>query len=221
MSSADGRPPAGRSPHRATAIIAPLSVHRRVAGCEVRSRHSAARSASNARSRPLAATPPPISRSVAPVAAQASMALALSTSQTASWKLAATSASGMPPIALSGLHPTRYGRLQSGEREVETMAFQILRRGQPTWETDTVGAAGGRFVDMRATRVGQPEHPSDLVVRLACRVVDRRAELDNVVGNVIAPRAARCGRQIPAGRRSAPGAARAPAGRPRHARRDG
>jgi hypothetical protein len=95
MSSADGLPPAATISAPRTAIMAPLSVHRLGRGLRREIPHSAARSASNVRNRPLAATPPPINMSVAPVAAQASMAFALSTSQTASWKLAATSASGM------------------------------------------------------------------------------------------------------------------------------
>ena len=55
---------------------------------------AAARSSAIARSRELAATPPPISRSSTPSATAASSALRTSTSQTASWNDAATSATG-------------------------------------------------------------------------------------------------------------------------------
>src|SRR5215217_301574 len=84
MSSAEGLPPAATISAPKTAIMAPLSVHRFGRGVRSEMPSSAARSASSARNRALAATPPPISRSVAPVAMQASMALVLRTSHTAS-----------------------------------------------------------------------------------------------------------------------------------------
>ena len=52
------------------------------------------RSSASARSREFAATPPPISRWSTPCSVQASTALRVSTSTTASWKAAATSATG-------------------------------------------------------------------------------------------------------------------------------
>jgi len=55
---------------------------------------AAQRSTARARSRELAATPPPITRSVTPCWRQAVTAFLVSTSATASWKDAATSATG-------------------------------------------------------------------------------------------------------------------------------
>ena len=55
---------------------------------------AAQRSAVRARSRALAATPPPSSRDVIPCSRHASTALVVMTSATASWKEAATSATG-------------------------------------------------------------------------------------------------------------------------------
>ncbi len=76
------------------ATIAPLSVHRPGRGTRSRIPAASHRSCAIARSRLLAATPPPMRRSSTPCSWQASTALRVSTSVTASWKLAATSATG-------------------------------------------------------------------------------------------------------------------------------
>src|SRR5688572_28002183 len=89
-----GATPAATSRDPRAATIAPLSVHSAGRGTRTRMLCFAARCSANARSREFAATPPPITRVSTPLARQASIALAVSTSQTASWKEAETSATG-------------------------------------------------------------------------------------------------------------------------------
>ena len=109
---------------------------------------AAARSASSSRSRRLAATPPPISRSVAPVAWQASIALALSTSQTASWKLAATSAVGTSRPSASAVSTYRATEVFRPEKEKSNRCRSRSRRPvSPRGKAIAVGspsAAAGR-----------------------------------------------------------------------------
>src|SRR5690606_8334871 len=76
------------------ATIAPLSVHSRGRGTRRVRPAAAHRCSARARSRLLAATPPPITRVDTPYARQAATAFMVSTSATDSWKLAATSATG-------------------------------------------------------------------------------------------------------------------------------
>ena len=136
MSSADGCAPAVTTSAPSTAIIAPLSVHSAGRGV---------RSAMPGFGRPLGQqrAQPPVGRHPAADQQmlaprwprQASMALAHSTSQTASWKLAATSATGtLRPVALRGLDPAGHRGLQPGEGEVEPMPDQVLGRGQTARE---------------------------------------------------------------------------------------
>src|SRR5450756_2526432 len=86
-----GRPAATTAAPRA-ATIAPLSVQRPGRGTRSPMPAASQRFAARARSRELAATPPPITRSVTPCSRQAATALRVSTSATASWNEAATSA---------------------------------------------------------------------------------------------------------------------------------
>src|SRR5579875_1316272 len=88
-----GRPVATIEAPRA-ATMAPLSVHSLGRGTRSRTPAFSQRSAAIARSRELAATPPPITRSWTPYCRQAATALRVSTSTTASWNEAATSATG-------------------------------------------------------------------------------------------------------------------------------
>ena len=74
--------------------MAPLSVHNPGRGTRSVTPAASQRSCASDRSRALAATPPPISRVSTPDSRQASSALRVSTSTTASWKEAATSATG-------------------------------------------------------------------------------------------------------------------------------
>ena len=188
MSRREGRPPSVITSAPRTAIIAPLSVHRPGRGVRRAIPCCAARSASSWRSRPLAATPPPISRSVAPVAAQASTALALSTSQTASWKLAATSASGTGSPSRCRDSTQRATAVFSPEKEkLNRLPLQVAAAGEPAREGDVGRVPGGHPVDVRPARVGQAEHPGHLVVRLAGGVVDGGAQLGDPGGDAVHP----------------------------------
>ena len=93
-SNSDGATPEATSREPSAATIAPLSVHSRGLGTRSTMPAAAQRSSASARSRELAATPPPSTRWSTPWSRQARTALAVSTSATASWKDAATSASG-------------------------------------------------------------------------------------------------------------------------------
>jgi hypothetical protein len=74
--------------------MAPLSVHSPGRGTRSRRPAASHRSAASERSRELAATPPPMMRSLTSCRRQACTALRVSTSATASWNEAATSAIG-------------------------------------------------------------------------------------------------------------------------------
>src|SRR5690606_18856151 len=88
-----GEGPSDRSRHQAAAaIIAALSVHIARLGTKGRMPSSSHASTQRDRSALLAATPPPRTRPLAPTSRAARRALVTSTSTTASWKLAATSA---------------------------------------------------------------------------------------------------------------------------------
>ena len=136
--------------------------------------------AASARSRELAATPPPSSRCPTPCSRAARTALAVSTSATASWNDAATSADRHRLAGpLAGLDPARDRGLQPRERERER---RIVRAGHPARERDRAGSTlAGQPVDRRPARERQPEQPGHLVERLAGRVVDGRAELDHLL----------------------------------------
>ena len=101
-----------------------------------------------------------------------------STSQTASWKLAATSATGTgSPGALARLDPARHRGLEAGEREVEAVPLQVAPRGEPAGEVDVHAVALARGpVDVRTARERQAEQPGHLVEGLPGGVVDRRAQ---------------------------------------------
>jgi hypothetical protein len=104
--------------------------------------------------------------------------LRTSTSQTASWNDAATSATGTgSPAPLARLDPARHGGLEPGEREVEAVPLQVAPAGEPAREVDRDRAARRRDpVDVRAARERQPEQPRHLVEGLPGRVVDGRAQ---------------------------------------------
>ena len=98
--------------------------HRAVVGAQLRPRYaypdrraSRARCSASTRNRELAATPPPITSVSTPLARHASIALAVSTSQTASWKLAATSATGTGSPARSRASTQRATAVFSPEKE--------------------------------------------------------------------------------------------------------
>src|ERR1035437_1222338 len=93
-SRAEGRRPLATIAAPSAATIAPLSVHKPGRGTRRRIPAVSQRSWAMARKRVLAATPPPTSRSSTPCSRQARTALRVNTSTTASWKLAATSATG-------------------------------------------------------------------------------------------------------------------------------
>src|SRR5215467_8722941 len=100
-SSADGAAPRDTSSAPSAATIAPLSVHSPGRGTRRPMPAAAHRSAASARSRELAATPPPITRWPTPFARQAATAFFVRTSATASWQEAATSAIGTGSPAAS------------------------------------------------------------------------------------------------------------------------
>src|SRR4051812_10867613 len=93
-SSGDGGAPAAIRCAANEAIIAPLSVHSRGRGIRSVSPLAAQRSSASSRSREFAATPPAISNVDTLRSLAARTALRVSTSATASWNPAATSACG-------------------------------------------------------------------------------------------------------------------------------
>src|SRR5215469_11289869 len=97
----EGAAPRDTSSAPSAATIAPLSVHRPGRGVRRTTPAAAHRSAASARSRELAATPPPITRWPTPLARHAATAFFVSTSATASWNEAATSATGTGSPAAS------------------------------------------------------------------------------------------------------------------------
>ena len=105
-------------------------------------------------------------------------AFRLSTSTTASWKAAATSANrDRLTLALAELDPAGHRRLQPGEREVEPVPVEVSLTGQPAREVDGLRiTVDCQPVDVRASREGQPEQSTDLVEGFAGSVVDRGTE---------------------------------------------
>src|SRR5262249_20735926 len=93
-SSGDGATSRAASSAPSAATIAPLSVHSPGLGTRSAIPAASHRCLASARSRELAPTPPPTTRCFTPCARQASTALRVSTSATASWNEAATSATG-------------------------------------------------------------------------------------------------------------------------------
>ena len=162
-----GRPRASRH-HAALPIIAALSVHIGRLGRKPCSPSASHTSRNCSRSNEFAATPPPRHRPFAPTSAAARRALLSSTSTTACWNDAATSA-----VLSSGFraHVPHDRGLEPAEREVEA----LVRHGPR--ERDRVRIAAHREpVDRRASRVAETEERRDLVERLPGSVVDRLAE---------------------------------------------
>ena len=157
--------------------------HRAVVGAQLRPRYAQRdaarrrRSSASARSRELAATPPPITSVSTPWSRQASIALAVSTSQTASWKLAATSSTGTGSPARSRASTQRATAVFSPENEKSNRcAARSFGAVRPRGNAIAAGRRRGPPVDERTARERQAEQPGDLVERLAGRVVDGRAE---------------------------------------------
>ena len=113
-----------------------------------------------------------------PWAAAASTALRVSTSQTASWKTAATSATGTGSPARSRASTQRATAVLSPENEKSKRCRSRSRRAvSPRGKSiATRSPVARRPVDVRAAGERQPEQPGDLVERLPGRVVDGRAQ---------------------------------------------
>ena len=66
------------------------------------------------------------------------------------------------------------------------MAFLVLTRGEPSWETDRISIAELReSVDVWATRVGQLEEATDLIESLTCGIVEGSAQFFHIGGDVL------------------------------------
>src|SRR5258705_4000808 len=102
-SRGDGGAPAAIRCAANEAIIAPLSVHNRGRGMRNVRPAASHRCAASSRSRELAATPPAINRVDTPSSVAARTAFRVSTSATASWKPAATSAVGASGLLSTNL----------------------------------------------------------------------------------------------------------------------
>ena len=122
----------------------------------------------------------------------ASSALRTSTSQTASWKLAATSATGTGSPDRSRASTQRATAVLSPENEKSKRCRSRSRaRGQAAREVDVDAVAlAGDPVDVRAAGERQAEQPGHLVEGLARRVVDRRAQRVDADGDVLDPQQA-------------------------------
>src|SRR4029077_10228576 len=97
-------------------------------GARSRPPPAAQRSAASARSRELAATPPPITRWSTPFARHAATAFLVSTSATASWKDAATSATDTGSPAASRASTQRATAVLSPENEKSLVPSAYLPR---------------------------------------------------------------------------------------------
>src|SRR5216684_3568216 len=129
-SSGDGLASRATSSAPSAATMAPLSVHRPGRGTRSRMPAASQRSAASARSRELAATPPPMTRWSTPFAWQACTALRVSTSATASWKDAATSATGTLTPAARRSSTQRATAVFSPENEKSKVWSRYLARGK-------------------------------------------------------------------------------------------
>ena len=116
----------------------------------------------------------------------ASTALRVSTSQTASWNDAATSATGTGSPDRSRASTQRATAVFRPEKEKSKRCrSQVAAGGETAREVDGDAAARpGRPVDVRAAGERQPEQPGDLVEGLPRRVVDGRAERLDAGGHV-------------------------------------
>ena len=171
-SSGDGGAPAATRCAANDAIIAPLSVHSRGRGIRSVNPFAAQRSSASSRSREFAATPPAISSVDTPSSVAARTAFIVSTSATASWNPAATSACGAAGLLLD---VARDGGLEPGEAERVRV---VARPGHAAGEHDRVAVAlAGQVVEHLAAGIAEAEQPRDLVVGLARGVVDGAAEL--------------------------------------------
>ena len=187
ISSDDGLVPAVTTAAPRAAIIAPLSVHSAGRGERSRMPADSARSASSV---PQSAVgrDPTTDQQVGRAGGEARVH-GLGTEHVADGLLEAGCHVGgghRAPLRLRGLHVPGDGRLQSREREVETMPFQVT----PTGETAREGDRGrvsvsGCAVDVRPAGVRQGQQPGDLVVRLPGGVVDGGAELGDRGRDVI------------------------------------
>ena len=102
---------------------------------------AAQRSSASARSRELAATPPPITRCSTPWARQASTALRVSTSATASWNEAATSATGTGWPSASRASTHRATAVFRPENEKSDEPSRYLPRGNVmAWPSPSTAA---------------------------------------------------------------------------------
>ncbi len=137
--------------------------------------------AASARSRELAATPPPMIRSATPFRLHAATALAVSTSATDSWNDAATSLTGTGSPAACRASIQRATAVFSPAKEKSSVPSRYLPRGNAIADPSPLP---GRGVDRRAAGERQPEHPRHLVVGFAGRVVDGRAERHHLGSDV-------------------------------------
>src|SRR5215472_506632 len=140
-SSGDGGTSRASSSAPSAATMAPLSVHSPGLGTRSRIPAEAQRSAASARSRELAATPPPTIRSATPFCRQAATALAVSTSATDSWNDAATSLTGTawPPARRASTQ--RATAVFSPAKEKSSVPSRYLPRGKATADGSPLAAA--------------------------------------------------------------------------------
>src|ERR1022692_2424613 len=154
-SSGEDCAPRAISSAPSAATIAPLSVHRPGLGTRNRMPAASQRSAARARSREFAATPPPMIRWSTPCARQAPTALRVSTSTTASWNEAATSATGT-------LSPVTARVQNNGQACVAAKRFIVVR--------ERAGEFIERFTQaMAAVPMGDPMEPETVLGPLATK----------------------------------------------------
>src|SRR5690606_33638977 len=145
-----GGTPAATSWAPSAATIAPLSVQSAGRGIRSVTPAAAQRRSASARRRELAATPPPITRVSTPCSRQAATALAVSTSATASWKLAATSATGTgsPDRCRASTHRATAVFNPEKEKSYRCLARSFgavsprgnaIAAGSPAWAARSIG----------------------------------------------------------------------------------
>ena len=203
--------------------MAPLSVHSPGRGTRTRMPYDEARSSASTRSREFAATPPPMRMSSMPSERAASIALRVSTSQTASWKDAATSATGTgSPEASRACTHRATADLRPENEKSKRCRSRSRREVSPRGKSMATEEPDRAARSMCGTaRERQAEQTRDLVERLPRRVVDGGSQGLDGGGHVVDPEQRGVAARDEHGQARDRAADRARAGRPPRVRRGG
>ena len=207
-----GRSSGGRRPRRAAparspsaATIAPLSVHSPGRGTRSRMPAASQRSSASARSRELAATPPPISRWSTPCSRAGERPPCGSARRRRPPGRRPRRRRPAParPSRSRGLDPAGDRGLEAGEGEVVAVRSQVARAGQPARERRSHAGSPlarhrGRCADRRGTAARARRATLSKASPAASSMV--APERPHVTGDVRRPAAATSARRTPAAR---------------------